>query len=340
MVDKVSFIKEQFGQLNFKYWDLLFMRPARTSRNTLLRHQVCFVWLKNNAGKVVARGEIAPIIGLSSESWDEIDCAIQSWIQGEFEGCKLWPSSVKAAIDMLWQDLFPTPIPEQYLINGLVWMNDLKSMYAEALEKHQQGFRCIKLKVGALDFQEELKLIQSLRNQWGNDVVIRLDANGAWKPNEALEKLETLSHWNIHSIEQPIASGQWKAICQLSQNSPIPIALDEELIGVGPQQMAELLDGTKPQFLVIKPSLHGGFESANAWIDSAEKRGIHWWATSALESNVGLSHLYRWLGNYKNKLPQGLGTGHLYTNNWISPLTLNGQFMSWDEQQEWRAPWS
>jgi len=340
MVDKVSFFKEQFGQLNVKHWELLFKRPARTSRNTLLHHRVGYVWLNDDIGRVVARGEIAPIVGLSAESWSQIESAIHSWKNGDFQGVNQWPSSVKAAIDMLWQDLFPTPIPEQCLINGLIWMNEAKSMYLEALEKHQEGFRCIKLKVGALDFQEELKLIQSLRNQWGNDVVIRLDANGAWRPDEALEKLETLSHWNIHSIEQPIASGQWKAMRQLTQNSPIPIALDEELIGVGPQQMAELLDETKPQFLVIKPSLHGGFESANAWIDSAEKRGMDWWATSALESNVGLSHIYRWLGNFKNQLPQGLGTGHLYTNNWVSPLTLNGQFMSWNRQQEWRAPWS
>jgi len=340
VVDKIRFIKEQFGQLSFKHWNLVFHRPAKTSRNTMLDHQVCYVFLKNEHGQVVARGEIAPIIGLSKETWSQIEDAIQDWINGEFSQAAHWPSSIHAAIDMLWQDLFPQPFPAHCLINGLVWMNDIDAMYKEALEKHQQGFNCIKLKVGALNFDDELDLIKALRNQLGSDVTLRLDANGAWTPNEAMSKLEALSKWNIHSIEQPIAARQWQALRGLCKNSPFPIALDEELIGIPSLEMQDVLKEIEPQYLVIKPSLHGGLDKSSLWIQAAEQRGIQWWATSALESNVGLSHIYRWLGQFNNPLPQGLGTGHLYTNNWESPLELQGESMNWNNLSNWKEPWN
>jgi O-succinylbenzoate synthase len=340
MVNKVRFFKEQFGELTIKHWNLDFKRPARTSRDVLTQHHVCYVFLHDSAGSVIARGEIAPIIGLSTESWDDVEKAIQSWMNGEFQDIHAWPSAVKAAVDMLWQDLFPSSIPKLCLINGLVWMNEVEAMFHEAMEKYHQGFRCIKLKVGSLDFADELSLIQSLRSRFGSDVVIRLDANGAWKLEEAISKLEALSQWNIHSIEQPIAANQWESMRFLSEHSPIPIALDEELIGREVADIDRILAVCQPEYLVIKPSLHGGFDMADEWIRAAQKRGIDWWATSALESNVGLSHIYRWLGNYQNDLPQGLGTGHLYTNNWDCPLQLNGQIMGWNAQQSWRAPWN
>ncbi len=340
MVDKIRFFKEQFGKLTYKYWDLVFHRPAKTSRDTLLKHKVCYVFLHDIEGNVLARGEIAPIIGLSCENWSQIDEAIREWIVGDFSNADKWPSSVHAAIDMLWQDIFPGPYPKSCLINGLVWMNQIDAMHKEAIEKHQQGFQCIKLKVGALHFEDELNLIKALRNEFGSDVTLRLDANGAWKANEAISKLDKLSKWKIHSIEQPIAAQQWDAMRELTRNSPIPVALDEELIGVDGVDMNNLLTTIKPHYLVIKPSLHGGFEKATSWIKAAENGGVDWWATSALESNVGLSHIYRWLGLFENELPQGLGTGHLYINNWNSPLELKGQQMEWNKLMNWKAPWN
>ena len=155
-----------------------------------------------------------------------------------------------------------------------------------------------------------------------------------------MRKLDALSKWNIHSIEQPIAAQQWQAMGTLSKNSPIPIALDEELIGVDLVNRDILLEAIEPQYLVIKPSLHGGLDSSTKWIQSAQIKGVDWWATSALESNVGLSHIYRWLGQFNNTLPQGLGTGHLYKNNWDSPLQLNGQTMEWNSLLSWKAPWN
>jgi o-succinylbenzoate synthase len=340
VVDKISFFKEQFRELTFKFWNLVFYRQARTSRNILREHQVCYVFLKNELGQIVARGEVAPIIGLSSENWSQINEALYEWENGDFSRACHWPSSVHAAIDMLWQDLFPNEIPKNLLINGLVWMNDVESMYNEALAKFNQSFRCIKLKVGALNFEEELNLIRLLRNQFGSDITLRLDANGAWKAEEAIIKMEALSKWNIHSIEQPIEARQWHEMSSLCKNSPIPIALDEELIGVGVDSMKDLLNEIEPQFLVIKPSLHGGLETSTKWIQASEQKGIQWWATSALESNVGLSHIYRWLGQFSNPLPQGLGTGHLYTNNWDSPLHLIGEYMHWNKNIAWREPWN
>ncbi len=340
MVDKVCFFKEQFGQLTFKHWNLEFHRPAKTSRDTMFQHRVCYVFLHSDHGTLVAKGEIAPIIGLSLETWNQIDAAIHDWVNGDFAHASEWPSSVIAAIDMLWQDLFPEPYPQHCLINGLVWMNDINEMYLEAIQKRQQGFDCIKIKVGALNFDDELNLIKTLRNKLGSDFTLRLDANGAWLADEAMIKLDALSQWNIHSVEQPIAVNQWQAMRDLSKNSPIPIALDEELIGVNAVHAAQLLKEIEPQYLVIKPSLHGGLDRASNWIKAAESNGIGWWATSALESNVGLSHIYRWLGNFNNSLPQGLGTGHLYVNNWGSPLQLNGQFMEWNNFLKWKAPWS
>lgn len=340
MVDKICFFKEQFGQLTFKHWDLVFKRPAKTSRNTLVQHHVCYVFLHDANGVVVANGEIAPIVGLSSESWEDIEKVIQDWKRGEFQDAANWPSSVRAAIDMLWQDLFPTSIPECQEINGLVWMNEIDAMYQEAISKFKEGFQCIKLKVGALNFDDELALIQKLRCELGSDVTLRLDANGAWSAQEATSKLDALSRWNIHSIEQPIAAKQWKEMQYLCKNSPIPIALDEELIGITSQMMGTLLTEISPQYLVLKPSLHGGLQGASQWIQSAQHCNVNWWATSALESNIGLSHIYRWLGAFQNPLPQGLGTGHLYVNNWQSPLQLNGQWMSWNNEIIWKEPWS
>lgn len=220
-------------------------------------------------------------------------------------------------------------------INGLVWMSRRMEMEAQAREKREAGFDTIKFKVGALDWQEELDMLQQIRMEMP-EVGIRLDANGAWKPGEALQKLEKLAALSIQSIEQPIAPGQAKAMTELCLSSPIPIALDEELIGKPfDHQKYSLLEQIQPSFIVLKPALLGGLGQTHQWISMAEDLGIGWWITSMLESNVGLNAIAQLAAHYKLLMPQGLGTGQLYENNIGSPLELNGMQMRSNPQKAW-----
>ena len=224
--------------------------------------------------------------------------------------------------------IFPSPwsngdsaIP----INGLVWMGDKRLMQERVEQKLAEGFRCIKLKIGGIDFADELDMVASLRSRFSpSDLEIRLDANGAFTPDNALQRLDALSRHCIHSLEQPVKAGQWEAMERICRESPIPIALDEELIGVrSDADKASMLDAIRPQYIILKPALCGGFAHSDVWIAAARARGIGWWATSALESNVGLAAIGSWLtSKYEITLPQGLGTGALYTNNIPAPLTV------------------
>jgi hypothetical protein len=209
-------------------------------------------------------------------------------------------------------------------INGLIWMADYDTMLKQIESKIQAGFRCIKLKIGAIRFEEEWALLRHIRKHFSiNDIELRLDANGAFMPTEALDKLNRLAEWDIHSIEQPIRIGQWDAIARLAEQSPIPIALDEELIGHHrPEDKQRLLDVIRPQYIVLKPSLHGGINGCEEWIKEARRTCIGWWITSALESNIGLKAIAQWCATFNNPLPQGLGTGTLFTNNIELPLQL------------------
>ena len=223
-------------------------------------------------------------------------------------------------------------------INGLVWMGSEAFMRTQIKEKIESGFNCIKLKIGAIDFKTELEILKSIRKEFSvSDIELRVDANGAFSPVDALEKLKRLSEYHIHSIEQPIKPKQFEAMAQLCKETPLPIALDEELIGVfSTEAKQKLLKTIKPQYIILKPSLVGGFAGSQQWINIAESLNIKWWITSALESNVGLNAISQWTYTLNSKMPQGLGTGSLFTNNFPSPLKVKNGTLHYDIKQNWK----
>jgi o-succinylbenzoate synthase len=221
-------------------------------------------------------------------------------------------------------------------INGLIWMGNFDEMYQRIEEKMQQGFRCIKLKIGAIDFEKELELLAHIRKHFTSEQIeLRVDANGAFSPTDALDKLKRLSEYQLHSIEQPIRAGQWQEMAELCKNTPLPIALDEELIGINNrQQKIELLDTIQPQYIILKPSLHGGISGSEEWIELAAERGIGSWVTSALESNIGLNAIAQWTATLMPTLPQGLGTGMLFTDNIDYLLHIEGDCLWFDPNMQ------
>ena len=229
-------------------------------------------------------------------------------------------------------DLFDSPFgrgEEGITINGLVWMGTYEEMLARLEEKLQAGFHCVKLKIGAIDFFKELDLIKRIRDVYTQEQVeLRVDANGGFLPENAMSQLEALAKYDIHSIEQPIKQHQWPKMAQLCRETPLPIALDEELIGVNVRSMKEaLLDTIRPQYIILKPSLHGGIYGCNEWIQLASQRGIGSWITSALESNIGLHAIAHYAAKVYGpnvEMPQGLGTGQLFTDNIPMPLEIRG----------------
>ncbi len=237
-------------------------------------------------------------------------------------------------------ELFPSDFTkgkDSIPINGLIWMGDPVFMKQQIKDKLTSGFSCIKLKIGAIDFDKELELMRSIRQEFDADTIeIRVDANGAFKPNEALEKLKRLSDYNLHSIEQPIRQGQVDDMAQLCSETPLPIALDEELIGVfSVTEKQFLLQTIKPQYIILKPTLVGGFKGSQEWIALAESNQIGWWVTSALESNIGLNAIAQWTYTLESQLPQGLGTGGLFTNNIQSPLVVDSGQLVYDLKTKW-----
>jgi O-succinylbenzoate synthase len=224
------------------------------------------------------------------------------------------------------------PIP----INGLVWMGGLDFMLQQVEIKIRDGYRCVKLKVGGMDFEKECDIVQYIRRKYfREDIVIRLDANGAFKPEDALYKLKHLARFDVHSIEQPLRAGS-EELPGLCRTSPIPVALDEELIGVATREEKEkLLERIKPAYVILKPSLHGGLFGCQEWIELAEARNVGWWITSALESNIGLNAISQFAANYPIAIPQGLGTGEIYVDNVPSPLKADKGLLSWDEAGKW-----
>ena len=239
--------------------------------------------------------------------------------------------SVPAGMENL-VDLYDSPFgrgEEGITINGLVWMGTYEEMLARLEEKLQAGFHCVKLKIGAIDFFKELDLIKRIRDVYTREQVeLRVDANGGFLPENAMSQLEALAKYDIHSIEQPIRQHQWPKMAQLCRETPLPIALDEELIGVNVRSMKEaLLDTIRPQYIILKPSLHGGIYGCNEWIQLADQRGIGSWITSALESNIGLNAIAHYAAKVYGpnvQMPQGLGTGQLFTDNIPMPLEIRG----------------
>ena len=223
-------------------------------------------------------------------------------------------------------------------INGLVWMGEEQFMKDQIIQKIEQGFRCIKLKIGAIDFETEMDLLKFIRKEFSSEEIeIRVDANGAFKPSEAMEKLKRLSELELHSIEQPIKQGQLQEMALLCEKSPLPVALDEELIGItNVTEKEKLLQTVQPQYLIFKPSLIGGFKGTEEWIELAREQHTGWWITSALESNVGLNAIAQHTSTLNNNMPQGLGTGGLYTNNFEAPLEVKEGKLWYRTGKDWK----
>ena len=325
--------------------------PSRTSRDVLYNKPSWYLVIRDQ--NRIGVGECSIIPGLSLDRVNDIETKLDYICREISSGNKLdieefndYPA-IKFALETALRDFDFSESPfkindsnfsnfkDKIKINGLVWMGDIKFMRSQIIEKVNRGFSCIKIKVGALKFESELQLIKEIRRDFNNeDLEIRLDANGAFKINEALEKLERLNEFSIHSIEQPIKKNHWQEMAKLCELSPIPIALDEELIGINLSK-AELLDTIKPDYLILKPSLLGGFTECDNWISLAQEKEIKWWATSALEGNVGLNAIAQWVYTKNSKLRQGLGTGMLFKNNVNSPLEISADSIYLNENKEW-----
>lgn len=319
-----------------------FKRPSGTSRGILTEKHAWILeaWEESNPS-VVGRGECSIIPGLSPdfENITQYEAKLNEVINDPKADLTHWPS-IKFAIEcanldlknggkgIIYDNAF-TRGQKKIPINGLIWMGDRAFMEEQIENKLEEGFTTIKMKIGAIDFDEEYALLQNIRKDFPKEkITLRVDANGAFDFSEAMEKLVMLSELDIHSIEQPIKQGQWGEMAILCRSTPLPIALDEELIGIHDRnEKLKLLQTIQPQYIILKPSLHGGLSGTKEWIELAEAEGIQWWITSALESNIGLDAICQLTAQYDNPLPQGLGTGSLYTNNIESDLVVENGFI-------------
>jgi len=347
-----------------------FAFDARTSRGAMKEKTSWFlkIWDSNDP-EVVGIGESGPLPGLSPEQLPTFNEKLEELIirfnAGKFNcpstldlsqlhafliselGAELSEApSVMFAFETALLDLINKGnriiFDNSFLqgkaipINGLIWMGGLDFMLQQIEIKIRDGFKCVKLKVGGIDFEKECDVLQYIRRKYFREnITIRLDANGAFKPADAIGKLTELSKFDIHSIEQPIKPGlpEMQEICR---HSPIPIALDEELIGKKTREEKEnLLERLKPAYIILKPSLHGGLYACQEWIQVAEKQNIGWWITSALESNIGLNAIAQFTAQYPIELPQGLGTGLLYTDNIDSPLAVSQGVLAYEPTIGW-----
>ncbi len=345
--------------LRYQAYTLLFRFEAGTSRGVLRERLTYFLYLTDEQG-IVGIGEVAPLAQLSIEATpkfegillafcqkfnrqhykDATQLPVSFWNelqQSEFANCPSLIFGIETAVAdyqfggqrTLFDNAFSRgekPLP----INGLIWMGKQEFMLKQIADKLAQGYTCLKMKIGAIHFQDELAILKSIRQQFSpTEITLRVDANGAFSPTDALDKLQQLAELSIHSIEQPIKSGQTEEMAALCEKSPVPIALDEELIGIHSKEAKQkLLATTKPAYIVLKPTLIGGFEATNEWIEIAKQLQISWWLTSALESNIGLNAICQYtadkiLATPFASFPQGLGTGQLYHNNIAIDLEVN-----------------
>ena len=337
---------------SYKNYILNFKNPSGTSRGILRTKETWFIILEKNGKTGI--GETGLFRGLSIDDVpnyeEKIDWVCKNINLGLHnllkELCEF--PSIQFGLEQAFLslesnnsfELFPSEFTrgEQAIpINGLVWMGEKEFMKNQIKEKLKTGFSCIKMKIGAIDFESEIELLKSIRKEFSsNEIELRVDANGAFKPNEALEKLGILSELEIHSIEQPIKQGQIQEMTELCSKTPLPIALDEELIGVFSfENKRKLLETIKPQFIILKPSLIGGFAGSKDWIQLAENNNVDWWITSALESNIGLNAIAQFTYTLQSKLPQGLGTGGLFTNNFESPLEVLNGTLQYNNSKNW-----
>ena len=321
---------------------LHFRQPAGTSRGVYTERHLWLVTMTDGGRRGV--GECAPLPDLSCDDLPDYESLLRTACHDlertgiiGYDALRPYPS-ILFGLETAWlhlqrgDRLFDTPFSRGEAgirINGLVWMGTYKEMYARVSKKLDDGFHCIKLKIGAIGFDEELALIRFIRSEFPKEQVeLRVDANGAFHPGEALERLHELARYDLHSIEQPVRAGQWPLMAQLCRQSPLPIALDEELIGVNdPTEKARLLDTVRPRYIILKPSLHGGMAGCREWIRMATERGIGSWLTSALESNIGLNAIAQFCSDVygTTDMPQGLGTGQLFTDNIPMPLEIRGE---------------
>lgn len=337
---------------DYQKYTLNFKVPSGTSRGVLKTKETWFLMLEKDEKKGI--GECGLFRGLSIDDRSDFEQKIQWVCQNinldvefllqeliEFPSIQIGVEQAFLSLNSSSPfELFPSKFTESkegININGLIWMGDKTFMKNQIQDKISQGFRCIKMKIGAIDFQTEIDLLKSIRKEFSiQDIELRVDANGAFKPKEALEKLKVLSDFQLHSIEQPIKQNQIQEMATLCEQTPLDIALDEELIGVfDVTKKKELLQIIKPQYIILKPTLVGGFGGSKEWIDVAENRNIKWWITSALESNIGLSAIAQWTTTLNNKMPQGLGTGSLFTNNFESPLEVNNGYLHYNNRKNW-----
>lgn len=337
---------------SFQPYKLIFNTPGGTSRGVLTEKPGWFisVWDEKHPEKK-GIGECSVLPKLSPDDRPEIEaklkevCTNIDALKTRFHNdLDIWPA-IRFALETAFLDLqngakeilFPSPFTkgeEGIPINGLIWMGSPDEMKQQIDEKLKAGFHCLKMKIGAIDFEQEYQILKNLRRSFRSDELeLRVDANGAFSFAEAPVILERLASLHIHSIEQPIKAGQWQEMARLCETTPVPIALDEELIGITRiEEKQKMISTIKPQYIILKPSLTGGFQASEEWIATAEKYNVGWWITSALESNIGLNAIAQWTATLHNPLPQGLGTGQVFSNNVDSLLTIKKGEL-WIERQ-------
>jgi chloromuconate cycloisomerase len=334
-----------------KKYTLNFKLPAGTSRGVMLEKETWFLLIEKNGR--IGIGECGILRGLSADDRTDyqeklhwVDKNIHIGQQKLLEELLEFPSIQfgveQAFLSVENEDpyiLYPSQFTQgkkSIPINGLVWMGTPEFMKQQIKEKIEKGFQCIKMKIGAIDFETEINILKQLRKEFSvKDIEIRVDANGAFSTSDVFEKLKRLADLQLHSIEQPIKAGQLQQMVELCASSPLPIALDEELIGVFHKEEKEkLLKEIQPQYIILKPSLTGGYKGNSEWISIAQKYNIGYWITSALESNIGLNAIAQWTFTLQPQIPQGLGTGSLYTNNIPSPLIVEKGELHYGEN-EW-----
>lgn len=327
-------------ELSISKETLHFKKPARTSRGEYSLHEMYLITLTDKATGKKGTGELAPLPDLSCDrnAYPDItevrllaEKALPSVLNGTWPDDMLSYPALRFALESAVAEARGEELKERISIpiNGLVWMSSFEDMLEQVKVKMAIGFRCIKLKIGAIDWQKEIELIRYVRSCFPKeDLQLRVDANGAFAPEWAMNRLIELSKYDIHSIEQPIRQGQWDEMARLCKESPLAIALDEEMIGVNdPKEKARLLDTIRPQYIVLKPTMHGGLSGTREWIDLANKRGINSWITSALESNIGLRSIALLAESVYGPnitFPQGLGTGQLFTDNIENKVQIEG----------------
>jgi len=338
----------------FQKYILNFKQPSGTSRGVLRTKDTYFLFISDENNEGI--GECGLFRGLSIDDRDDYEEKLQ-WLcdninleaQLLLKELSEFPSIQfgleQALLSLKSKDkfeLFPSKFSkgqDSIPINGLIWMGSEAFMKEQIKEKLKAGFTTIKMKIGAIDFKSELELLKSIRKEFSKrEIELRVDANGAFDPKSALEKLKRLSEYKIHSIEQPIKQGQWQEMARLCEETPLPIALDEELIGIiDVTKKEELLLTVNPQFIILKPSLVGGINGSNEWINLSNSHTVDWWITSALESNIGLNAIAQYTYSLEVSLPQGLGTGSLFTNNMESPLEVNNGSLLYNTSKKWNV---